>query len=269
MAPSGEAPKPSTTARGPKTTASDGMKSVRGTFVYPEDLTPGNAGKAPGGLHQNLYNENGKLEGHGTFFPDDANEPGSPEPETVFVFVTSETAPPPSETDIDELLDTVLRLLSFSVEHAPQFIQWWKTRALPVVKSGWKKAARTGVPGIRRVGDRAPSPATTADAPRMASAPVGGRSSARMSTAEAQARLVLAQLAKAFSDEQAQIVRDARIDDADEGVEQGRVVHAPTPGQIADVTRTLQCLDAATLAEVRKLLESTGTGRSMLALGPS
>jgi hypothetical protein len=269
MAPSSEVPTPTTTSCGPKATATGRMKSVRGTYVYPEDLTPGNAGKAPGGLNHNLYNKEGKLETHATFFPDDANKPDPPEPETVYVFVTSETPPPPSEIDIDELFDAVLWLLSFAVEHAPQLIQWWNTRALPVVKSGWKKAALTGVPGVRRAVDRAPSRATAADAQHMTAVPVGRRHSARMSTAEAQARLVLARLAKAFSDEQAQIVRDARIDDDDQRVERGRVVHTPTPGQIENVTRTLQGLDAATLAEVRKLLANSGTGRSMLALDRS
>lgn len=267
MAPSSEAPTPTTPSES-ETTATGQMIRIRGEYVYPEDLTPGNAGKDPGGLNQNLY-KNGRLKSQAVFIPDDANKPDPLELETVYVYVTSETPPPPSETDIVELLDTVFRLLSFAAEHGPQFIRWWNTRALPVLKSGWEKAARTGASGARRFADRVPSPGTAADAQHETSAPAVRRRSTRMSTAEAQAHLVLARLARAFSDEQARLVRDACIDDEDQRVEPGDVVPAPTPEQIEIVTSTLQGLDAATLAEVRKLLANTGTSRSALALDRS
>lgn len=48
------------------------MAEIRGKYVYDDDFTPGR--KGDGGLSQNLYNDEGRVETHATFIPDDEYE---------------------------------------------------------------------------------------------------------------------------------------------------------------------------------------------------
>ena len=48
------------------------MAEIRGKYVYDDDFTPGR--KNDGGLSQNLYNDEGRVETHATFIPDDERQ---------------------------------------------------------------------------------------------------------------------------------------------------------------------------------------------------
>jgi len=54
----------------------DDMAEIRGKYVYDDDFTPGR--KIDGGLSQNLYNDEGRVETHATFIPNDEHEYESP-----------------------------------------------------------------------------------------------------------------------------------------------------------------------------------------------
>ncbi|CAM5397833.1 putative protein OS=Streptomyces pilosus OX=28893 GN=GCM10010280_38880 PE=4 SV=1 [Streptomyces pilosus] len=239
------------------------MAKIRGTYEYPDDLTPGQA--KDGGLHHNLYDD-GHLVGHAKFIPDDDVEEYS-----------SSDLPPfnPHEPDCnceansrsrerlepEEVLEALVTLVKAVEWAAPRVRRWWSNQALPLVKSVRNKLARS-----RGAHDPSAPPASATwvrpaptEAPQEASAE---REDHRvgMSSEEAAARLSAAIMARLFSDEQVRILRDARIEGDATSLELSEGPK-PTPQQIRESVRlTLEenrsLLTKETVAELEKHLAS-------------
>jgi len=236
------------------------MPSIKGRFEYSDGLTPGRS--KDGGLHQNLYDDQGRLVDHGTFYPDGESEENSPtDPPPVFIYVTDENSSDSRSDERNDIVETIsdlVELFIFVAEAYPHVKRWW-SKALPVIKSRWNRLSGTRMTG---------SQPATAEVSTMFEAAVVGSSQGvvalpevyrvSMSSAESRARLLLALVAKAFSEEQIRIVSAARIKDDDGLVELKRRVDEFTPQQIANVVKALRAnpsfLDDETLAVLGNIL---------------
>ncbi|MDX2394051.1 hypothetical protein NJL88_29115 [Streptomyces sp. DK15] len=237
--------------------------SIPGRLEYPEDLTPGKTEK--GGLHHNLYDNQGRLKKHADFFPDAENEA---EPVTDSEYrSTSRTKERDEFTEA--IREVILDLLARTIAHAavaakPRIERWWDDQALPAIKSRWNKTPRRNRSAKNREIDSQPS---TAEASTMVEATVVDSSheaisvldenKVSMSSTEARMRLLLALMARAFSEEQVRVVSNALIED-DYFAELKRAVDELTPQQVANIIQTLEVnplfLNNETLTELEKAL---------------
>lgn len=200
-----------------------GMARIFGYYEWDDDsLAPGKS--RDGGLHQNLY-KNGKLQGSARFIP---NEHAQPEEVTVTenVYIPSE-----NRRIADELADEIAELLAdLTIElgkrAAPHVKRWWADTAWPFISDQNSK-----MQSKLRKRKRQSTMATVDDSETVE--PVEGSSSlavpvAEMSASEAKARMLAAAAARAFSDEQIQMVIQSKIVGAD-GVEEIRAQLANMP----------------------------------------
>ncbi|WP_327286747.1 hypothetical protein [Streptomyces sp. NBC_01198] len=251
------------------------MPSIKGRFEYSDGLTPGRS--KDGGLHQNLYDGQGRLVDHGTFIPDDENEEDPlTDPPPVFIYVTDENSSDSrsdKHDDLAEAISDLVELLILVAEAYPHVKRWWN-KALPIIKSQWNRLSRTRVVGSQPATDEASTvgEATVIDSSQeVVTLPDVYRVS--MSSAEARACLLLALVAKAFSEEQVRIVSNVHIKDDDGLVELKRTVGELIPQQIANIVKALRAnpsfLDDETLAELGNILGRDERNIEMLCLtGP-
>jgi hypothetical protein len=234
------------------------MTSIRGRYEYPDDLTPGQS--KDGGLHQNLYDSQGRLVDHGTFFPDDENETVTNSP-PVIVNITNEYASDSqAEEPSGEALLAALILLS-AIAAAPHIKSWWNNQAFPFIKSAWKRFAGTReadsqVAAVELATFIESAPVMAVDAPpessqEMIVALKEYRSS--MSSAEARERFVAALMARLFSEEQMRLLRNARIED----LELKSAMEALTPKQIGDSIRLMLETNPSLLDELGNTIEKS------------
>ncbi|MFG1872306.1 hypothetical protein [Micromonospora arborensis] len=214
------------------------MVSLRGRFEYPDGLIPGMS-KA-GGLHQNLYNSDGKLVDHGTFIPDGDG--------------TGSTGPGKESSEFKDLVRNLAleAAMRAAVAAAPQVERWlvqqalpaaktaltqqavpavkstWNNQALPAMRSTWnfvsrKKSSHGGI-----TGESAPE-----SGPIRVTATVGGEPlrelvaafesvSAGTGDVEARERFVAAMMAQLLTEEsrlfdevRARVLRNAGAEDLD------------------------------------------------------
>jgi hypothetical protein len=239
------------------------MTSIRGRYEYPDDLTPGQS--KDGGLHQNLYNSNGRLVDHGTFFPDDEKETIADSPPVIINITNEYTADSQEEEPSGEAIIAALVLIS-AIAAAPYIKNWWNNQAFPFIKSAWNSLT-----GTRETENRvAPvelatfiesAQATTVDAPSKSSREVIAalteyRSS--MSSAEARERFIAALMARLFSEEQLRLLSNARIEDS----ELTNAVEALTPKQIGDSIRLTLETNPSLLDEIWNTIENSGLLRT-------
>lgn len=183
------------------------MGRISGYYEWDDDaLTPGQ--KREGGLHQNLYDSAGKLRSSARFVPNENDADGFDVTETVFVPVEGRRL----DEDEDELSGDVAALLASlvvvgGVVAAPHIRRWWQEKAAPAIEAGrgrWR---------ARRIQRRAAAVAVDdgngSETGR--SLVEVSRRRPRMSSAEAQSRLLAALAARAYSDEQWRLVSDAEI----------------------------------------------------------
>lgn len=241
------------------------MVSIRGSYQYDDDdLTPGK--KKEGGLHQNLFDSDGHLKGSARFIPEDPDEDQGDDQSSV-VFVYNEAAPPVKTKEQEALekaiSDQVSRLIDYGIARArPHLQKFWHETARPAIQSKWESRPR------RRKPDRHLS----ASEPIVVEATVLDPSSELMaaseeyrrdmSSAEAQARYVVALAAKAFSEEQMWIVANANIVD-DEGFAALERSLAGLPSQ--QVARMIENLEA----NPSLLIEGTFDLGKVLGLSPA
>ncbi|MCX5524709.1 hypothetical protein OG342_17855 [Streptomyces bobili] len=191
------------------------MAKIRGTYEYPDGLTPGQA--KDGSLHHNLYDD-GRLVSHAKFVPDDENEedlPSDPPPSSPHEFDCNCDSNSRSQERLDpeEVLEALVTLIKAVEWAAPRIKRWWNNQALPLVRSVRTKVVRS------REDDNPNAP--TASATWVESAPSDAsqgamadleENRASMSSEEAAARLSASIMARLFSDEQVRILRNARIE---------------------------------------------------------
>ena len=200
------------------------MGSIWGLYQWDDDdLTPGR--KREGGLHQNLFDEDGRLKGSARFIP--AKEP---ELRTVPITdnVTENVYVPaeerrlsPEQQELAEIVSAVLVVfLQEGIERAkPHVKRWWADSVRPFVE---EQHARLGQLRSGRVskGDRLILEIRTLreEIEQLSKRPKDAAPEAtvavsrpKMSAAEAEARYLAAMAAQAFSEEQIRMVRNADI----------------------------------------------------------
>ncbi|MGW1620109.1 hypothetical protein [Streptomyces sp. NPDC002172] len=242
--------------------------SIPGRLEYPEGMTPGKTKK--GGLHQNLYDSQGRLTGHGDFIPDAENEA---DPLTGNEYRSASRT---NERDefaevIREVVrEAILDFLGRAIDHAvvatkPHVERWWEDQALPAIKSRWKKMPRRNRTVETRETDSQPAAteastvieATVVDSPHEVVAALDGHK-ANMNSTEARVRLLLALITRAFSEEQVRIVSNAHIEDDDDFAEPQRTVDELTSQQVANIIKMLEAnplfFNDETLAELGRIL---------------
>lgn len=220
------------------------MPSIRGRYEYDdEDLKPGQ-GK-DGGLHQNLFDEAGKLKANARFIPDDEDTP-EPPPEYHFVYVSDEPARRSKEQEEWEelILQVANRLLAVAIERGtPIARRFWIGTVRPALQARvdavreWRTQRRerhkSGVPSV--------VDAEVARDPRAEIVAASAEFRRNMSSTEAQARYLLALAARRFSDEQMTALASADIADHDgiRAIEETLSTRPP-----AEVARMLAALEA-------------------------
>ncbi|MFE5936231.1 hypothetical protein ACFQ69_12660 [Streptomyces sp. NPDC056470] len=247
------------------------MASIRGRFEYPDGLTPGQS--KDGGLHHNLYDDQGDLVGHGKFIPDD--DDSTVEPPPLFFGESRRDCESDSRSrerlDPEEIVEALIILIKFAAWTTPRLKRWWKDQALPFAKSTRSRFSRT-----RKDGG---SDASDESATLIESAPPGPsreviaeleEDRVSMSSEEASARFAAALLAKLFSDEQMGILRNARIEGEGGSLELSAVERIALQQVMDNVRLTLEAnpslLTRETLTELGKVLaraQAVGEVRSI------
>jgi hypothetical protein len=218
-------------------------------------------------------NETNDLVGHAELF-----EPDEDIPNIQYVYVSDSGATEGRELTEEELAEALEALVGLAIlvatlaaAAAPHVRRWWHDVAVPALKSTSDNALLamkstwtrfTGTGKVERGGAHAEMvPATE---------PVRADSStelevafqdyrARMGSAEARERFVAALLARAFSEEQMRLLRNAKIEDDGDPLSLKAAMEALTPQQVGKtITSMLEknpsLLDRESLAELGTIL---------------
>lgn len=183
------------------------MGRIKGHYEWDDDdLKPGY--KKEGGLHQNLFDGQGKLKGSARFIPDgDTGEEPLAVTETVYVHIDDRSEAEGRNSRDEAIAELVLMIATWGLSTAgPVVHRWWRETGRPAFD-----ARRPSLPTLvrRRRGSKSGSEdfepssaliAVPADRPGM-------------SRAEARARYMAALAARAYSDEQMRVVGSADIAD--------------------------------------------------------
>lgn len=235
------------------------MGRIKGYYEWDDDgLRPGQA-KA-GGLHQNLFDDDGHLRGSARFVPSGESE-AEPLVVTETVYITiEERRRTREEEEFQEVINNIV----------DELIRRGAAWALPIAQRWWQEVARPAV-DVRRakLRDRFSRRRTRTEmagygAPESAQALDVAESvdeRMKMSAGEAQARYLAALAARAFSDEQLRLVNDAEIvgaEDLDAATQS--LVEMP-PGQVksllAAMAKDPSLLTDDALADLASLLGRT------------
>ena len=215
------------------------MRRISGHYEWDDDdLTPGQ--KKEGGLHQNLYDDAGKLKGNARFIPDDPHES---EPiivtETVYVTAEERRLSLGEEVLRDAVDVLVTRLVDAGIAAATP---WWRNTARPALAA--RRAKVVEWRSRRRRVAVAEAVASTLPASVPAQRSVVDRP--KMSSAEARARYLAALAAQAYGEEQMRLITESDIVDGE------------------GVTELEQSLAALPPDQVRRLIETMATNPALL-----
>lgn len=222
--------------------------------------------KNPGDLSPLTRGDNSEL-GHVTLSPVSDEDENQADVEPLMIFVYNETAPPMKSREQEAferaVSEQVSRLVDYGIAKAKPHVQkFWHEKARPAIQSKWESRPR------RRKLDRQ----LAASEPIVVEATVVDSSNElmaaseeyrqNMSSAEAQARYMMALAAKAFSEEQMRIVAKANIDDGEGFAELERTLTELPPKQVAHMIENLE-------ANPCLLIEGTFDLGKVLGLGPA
>ncbi len=228
------------------------MGRQAGYYEWDNDkLTPGR--KKEGGWHQNLYDADGRLKGNARFVPVD-------ESESETYYATEATYASNDEHQLTEeqeeraqmIAEVLSDLITIGIERTkPHVKRWWKETAFPFISIQTSKIRlRRREHGNSWESIERGNPIVETDAP----APP------RMSSAEAQARVLAAIAARAYSDEQMRKVFNARIVDAQDAVDVSQILSKiPREELFAIIERMVRnpaMLEDSNLADLAGILHS-------------
>lgn len=154
----------------------------------------------------------------------------------------------------------ILGIIAAAERSAPHIKRWWHDHAVPFMKRSRKRSSREGGErGLEPVVARHTLEPTPVEPSQDAIVALDGYGPT-MSSAEARERLVLALVARLFSDEQVRVLRSARISDDDALRELTSTLAELTPQQVGEgMMRMLEANPSwtgdATLAELEAILE--------------
>lgn len=240
------------------------IAKIHGTYEYDDDdLTPGS--KKEGGLHQNLFDADGNLKGSARFVPDE-EQPGDPfDYGYVDPYLAAQMAAEAAEEERRrqrereenaELIAKVLTALAAIayVKAKPHAQRLWRERLAPAMEA--RRDARIARKQRRQERrDRKKSgaaeveviEATVVDT-ESSHLPAAQAYRRDMTSAEAQARYLMALAAKAFSEEQLRLVADANIVEEPDFLELQQVVAALPQDQVTGLIQQLE-LNPSVLVE--------------------
>lgn len=226
------------------------MVKIHGTYEYDDDdLTPGK--KKEGGLHQNLFDSDGKLKGSARFTPDNPNgkkrdrTPDDSDSDYEEEGYSRELTAAERRREIerneraDFAAQVIAQLLDIGVaKMKPHAQRLWREKARPALQAKWDQRHR-----LRRANRQLPSAAPTVAEMRVFVAEEIEEATAdyrqNMSSNEARARLMMAMVLRALSDEQLSKVANADIDlDEGYGELERRIAELPTE-QVTYMIETL------------------------------
>lgn len=263
------------------------MGQQRGTYYWDDDsLSPGK--RSDGGWSQNLFDQNGNLREHGTFFPDlDSDESDStysPHGDPP-MFMSSETRlESDDEEDVeseDSAADPLAIVLTALVGAAavagtayaaPRIKKWATGTAVPFIKGSLSKVR---MPWGKKQDDHPAPEGTDATSSPLATIGHGGAQAThtplqieakrqKMSNAEAQARLMAAAAAQLFAEEQTRLVsRSDIVDTAD--VDELRAQIAMHPREkletlLQHLARNPRLLEDTSLAQLATIMDLRNLG---------
>jgi len=242
------------------------MGRIPGYYEWDDDsLQPGQ--KKEGGLHQNLFDDEGHLKGSARFIPTDDVDSDSPyatDYVTENVYVPAEDRGlTPEEEELAALIGEILIVfMGKGIEKAkPHVKKWWVESVRPFAEK--KRAQLSQMRPRRRLKAstvvESESRAVDTDQPRGDSVAVSGP---KMSSAEAQSRYLAAMAARAFSEEQIRMVQNADIIDAkDIGEVQEKIIQLP-PNDVRELIAKMatdpSLLGEETLAELASVIAREG-----------
>lgn len=251
------------------------MARQAGYYEWNDDLTPGK--KKEGGWHQNLYDTEGRLKGSARFVPvDDDQEDPIVVTETMYI-PADERLSKTQEMVADIIASVIVKLIEDGAKAAtPRVKRWWNETAAPFAKektNSWKRrhTARhsekkpQSVEGI--VIDNVAS--STEESSSATIMPTDERPV--MSSAEAQARLLAAVAARAYSDEQLRMVSGSQIIDVEDvATVQSALTQVPREHLVEFIkymTRNPRLLEESSLANLASLIGVVDQSENMPADG--
>lgn len=251
------------------------MARQAGYYEWDDDLTPGK--KKEGGWHQNLYDTEGRLKGSARFVPvDDDQDDPIVVTETMYI-PADERLSKTQEMATDIIASVIVKLIEDGARAAtPRVKRWWNETAVPFAKektNGWKRrhTARhsekkpQSVEGI--VIDNVAS--STEESSSATIMPTDERPV--MSSAEAQARLLAAVAARAYSDEQLRMVSGSQIIDVENiATVQSALTQVPREHLVEFIkymTRNPRLLEESSLANLASLIGVVDQPENMPADG--
>lgn len=196
------------------------MARQAGYYEWDDDLTPGK--KKEGGWHQNLYDTEGRLKGNARFVPVDEDQE-DPIIVTETVYVPAEERLSKTQEMVTEIISSVIvKLIEDGVQVAKPHVQrWWNETAVPFAKAkakDWKhrRSSRHAEKPPQGVEEIVIDDVTSSSEESSSISILQADERPTMSSAEAQARLLAAVAARAYSDEQLRMVSDSQIIDTED-----------------------------------------------------
>ena len=234
------------------------MGRQAGYYEWDDDsLTPGM--KKEGGWSQNLFDEDGRLKANARFVPTDEDFEFSSGYVTDTMYISSgERQLREEDKELARLLAlAVSNLIGIGIERAkPHVKRWWNETARPSIKETASKISRPR-PRLKAAEVLAEAKKDTVSSDQVVE--VSDEERMEMSPAEAQARLIAAAAARAYSDQQMRLVTNANIVDAN-GVDDIRRQLAQLPQeQLAALIEHMMlnpaALEEESLANLASLLQ--------------
>ena len=196
------------------------MARQAGYYEWDDDLTPGK--KKEGGWHQNLYDTEGHLKGNARFVPVDEDQE-DPIIVTETVYVPAEERLSKTQEMVTEIISSVIvKLIEDGVQVAkPHVKRWWNETAVPFAKAkakDWKhrRSSRHAEKAPQGVEEIVIDDVTFSSGESSSVSILQADERPTMSSAEAQARLLAAVAARAYSDEQLRMVSDSQLIDTED-----------------------------------------------------
>lgn len=223
--------------------------------------------KSPGKKSPLLRDAKGDLAGHAVLSDIDDDDDDD--------YLATFSPESPSQDGPSELAETITELLTLLTEiamseAAPHVMRWWNEQAAPAIKAR-AKSARSKIANVLRPGQKGrKSELAIPDNAAIPLPPVPVEATPveegeLLTSEEAQQLLVSALVARAFSDEQLQVLRNARIQDADQILDIKRSLAQYTPSQIEAQVRSLLEANPNVLDEFAKVLaERPATAPALL-----
>lgn len=211
------------------------MASIRGRYEYDDDdLTPGK--KKEGGLHQNLFDEDGNLKGSARFIPDDEDD-SAPYSGPVYIYVHDESPRrSKQQEEWDDFVRQVVRdLLIVAIERGtPHAKRFWQEKVRPAIQPRVNRVAQRRALRRQRRADKKPVVVeATFVEPSQEIATASKEFRANMTSSEAQARYLLALAARRFSDDQMDLLAKTDIREEEGFIELERALSELPPEQVA------------------------------------